>query len=294
MQIHADANLEAAPVAKPRRKSSAATVGHPIISSDPGPATTTMQGAELLVPRERRHSAPVLSTLDSKTVGASADWTLSLPFCTDTPGNKLLSSPLLTPAVTPEPCVEEDWTLCMPLKVRVDTPTVESAEGPESECMLADTAEEVEMRPAMQLPTPSPSPTWPSPASIVRRLDPEENELVAEERSPSRASLGPHAGGLDLAGGRGKRASGWHVYGWFDEVCLPENERANDHYDASEDDHEDEVTAPTSPAVSESKFVKSHVSVFRRIHDGAGRHPSQDSMSTVSTSGATYYSAHSS
>jgi len=100
------------------------------------------------------------------------------------------------------------------------------------------------------------------------------------DRPGSPASLGPHVGGLDLAGGCGKRASGWHVYGWFDEVCVPEEDR--------------EEVAPTAGAVSESKLVKSHVAVFRKTHDTNGRHPSQDSMSSVSTSEATYYSARSS
>ena len=170
----------------------------------------------------------------------------------------------------------------MPLKVRVGTPTLGSTEGPDSECTLAERAEEAETRAAMQLPTPSPSPTWSTPTSVVRPLDPEDPEesiTLPVDRPASPASLGPHVGGLDLAGGRGKRASGWHVYGWFDEVSVPEDDC--------------EEVAPTAGAVSDSKRVKSHVAVFRKTHDTNGRHPSQDSMST-STSEATYYSARSS
>ena len=239
-----------------------------------------MPSSELLVPRERRHSAPMLSSLDSKT---PVDWTLSLPFCTDIPGQKILLSPLLTPQLKDHGLEEvqgEDWTLCMPLKACVDTPTVESAEVHDSECTLAERAEEAETRAAMQLPTPSPSPTWSTPSSVVRSLDPEECMPLPVDRPASPASLGPHVGGLDLAGGRGKRASGWHVYGWFDEVSVPEDDC--------------EIVAPTVGAVSDSKLVKSHVMVFRKAHDMNGRHPSQDSMSTVSTSGATFYSARSS
>ncbi|KAF8433738.1 hypothetical protein L210DRAFT_3556057 [Boletus edulis BED1] len=281
VQIHADVNLDANPTPKPRRKSSAATVGHPIFSSDSRSRTISMQSSELLVLRERRHSAPVLKV-------PSADWTLSLPFCTDTPGNQLLPSPSLTPEIKPEEGVEEvqgeDWTLCMPLKVRVDTATVESADEPDSERTAAVTLGTVETQPAVQLPTPSPSPTWPSPTSVLRSLDLEEDEdePVPEDRPASPASLGPHVGGLDLAGGRGKRASGWHVYEWFDQVDIP-----------GEDD-DDDVAPMASPAVStvsDSKLVKSHVTVFRKVHDAA---PSQDSMSTVSTSGTAFYSARSS
>ncbi|KAN0101231.1 hypothetical protein V8E55_001215 [Tylopilus felleus] len=280
VQIHADVNVDACTVRKPRRKSSAATLGHPTSCSDFGPMI--ISSSELLVPRERRHSAPVLSSFDSSA--PSADWTLSLPFCIDTPGNKIVPSPLLTPQSNSEQKLEElqgdDWTLCMPLKVRVGTPTVESAEGPDSECTLAK-AEAVEAQHNVQLPTPSASPTWPTPTSVARPLDPEFEESVPPspvERPASPASLGPHVGGLDLDGGRGKRASGWHVYGWFDEVSFPE-------------DDDRDLVASTTIAVSDSKQVKNHVSVFRKAHDlNAGRHPSQDSMSTVSTS-ATFYSA---
>lgn len=166
----------------------------------------------------------------------------------------------------------------MPLKARAGTPTVESVEGPDSECTLADTAETTETRAGMQLPTPSPSPTLSTPPSVVCPLDPEESIPLPVDRPASPASLGPHVGGLDLAGGRGKRASGWHVYGWFDEVSVPEDDR--------------EVIAP--PAAVSDKLVKNHVTVFRKTHDTNGRHPSQDSMSTVSTSETLFYSARSS
>ncbi|KAF8553178.1 hypothetical protein OG21DRAFT_1510585 [Imleria badia] len=284
VQIHADVNVDANTTRKARRKSSAATVGHPPFSSDCG--SVIIASSELLVPRERRHSAPVLSSMDSKPSRASADWTLSLPFCTDVPGNKILPSPLLTPQLKSEHGLEEvqgeDWTLCMPLKVRVGTPTAESAEGTDSECTFTGTAETVEAQPAMQLPTPCPSPTWSTPASAVLPLDPEEDIPQPEDRPASPASLGPHVGGLDLAGGHGKRASGWHVYGWFDEV------------DVTEEEEDCELVTPTASAISESQLVKSHVAVFRKTHDLNGRHPSQESMSTVSTSESMFYSARSS
>ncbi|KAH0838848.1 hypothetical protein J3R83DRAFT_7261 [Lanmaoa asiatica] len=280
VQIHADVNLDASASRKPRRKSSAATVGHPIFS---GPLITPMASSELLVLRERRHSAPMLSSKDPKAVGASADWTLSLPFCTDVPGNKITLSPLLTPQLKSEPDLEEvqgeDWTLCMPLKARAGTPTVESMEGRNSECTLAETSEVTEVRIATQLPTPSPSPTWSTPSSVARPLDPEESMPTPVDRPASPASLGPHVGGLDLAGGCGKRASGWHVYGWFDEVNVPEDECH---------------VASTAAAVLDSKLIKNHVTAFRKAHDASGRHPSQDSMSTVSTSETMFYSARSS
>lgn len=241
-----------------------------------------MTSSELLVLRERRHSAPMLSSLGRDVPRSSADWTLSLPFCTDVPGNKILPSPLLTPQLDSEHGLEEiqgeDWTLCMPLKVRVGTPTTE---GCDSECTLAETSETVRTQITTQLPTPSPSPTWPTPSSVVRHLDPEESIPIPEDRPASPASLGPHVGGLDLAGGRGKRASGWHVYGWFDEVSAPADER-------------DVVAQSTAVTVSDNRLVKNHVTAFRKTHDASGRHPSQDSMSTVSTSETMFYSARSS
>ncbi|KAG8220650.1 hypothetical protein J3R82DRAFT_2918 [Butyriboletus roseoflavus] len=283
VQIHADVNLDAGESRKPRRKSSAATVGYPISSSDFGPVITPMPSSELLVPRERRHSAPMLSTLDSKALGVSSDWTLSLPFCTDVPGNKIIPSPLLTPQLKSEHDLEEvqgdDWTLCMPLKIHVDTPTVETTEGHDSERTLAKTSEGAEARNIMQLPTPSPSPTRSTPPSVIRPLDPEDSVPTPADRPASPASLGPHVGGLDLAGGCGKRASGWHVYGWFDEVIIPEDQRR---------------VASTAAIVSDSNLVKSHVTAFRKTQDACGRHPSQDSMSTMSTSETMFYSARSS
>ena len=159
----------------------------------------------------------MLSTLDSKAPGISADWTLSLPFCTDVPGNKILLSPFLIPQLKSEQGLEEvqgeDWTLCMPLKVHVDTPAVKTTEGHESECTLAKASAGAEVRGIIKRPTPSPLLRWSTPPYVIRPLDAEDSAPTFADRPVSPASLGPHAGGLDLAGGRGKRASGWHVYG---------------------------------------------------------------------------------
>lgn len=164
----------------------------------------------------------------------------------------------------------------MPLKVRVGTPTTV---GCDSECTLAESSEASQTQSTTQLPTPSPSPVQSTPTSMTCPLDPEES--VPEERPASPASLGPHVGGLDLAGGRGKRASGWHVYGWFDEVNVSVEEC-------------DDVAPLMTIALPEHKPTKNHVTAFRKTHDVNGRHPSQDSMSTVSTSETIFYSARSS
>ncbi|KAG9310444.1 hypothetical protein JVU11DRAFT_9585 [Chiua virens] len=291
VQIHADVNVdENAPSRKPRRKSSAATVSHLMMSSN---ATSPLTSSELLVLRERRHSAPMLSTLGRDMPGGvSADWTLSLPFCTDVPGNKILPSPSLTPQLKPQHGVleeveGEDWTLCMPLKSRVDTEsTVESSEGCVSECTIGGTSETpgtVQTQTVVhQLPTPCPSPTLSTPESMILPLDLDEEETMGVpetvERPASPASLGPHVGGLDLAGGRGKRASGWHVYGWFDEVSIAVPEEVEEEEDS------------TVHVLPDCKSIRNHVTAFRKTHT----HPSQDSTSTASTSETTFYSARSS
>ena len=113
-------------------------------------------------------------------------------------------------------------------------------------------------------------------------------------RPVSPASLGPHVGGLDLAG-RGKRASGWHVYGWFDEVNVPGEEVDEDTPCAVDMSDEklsmatetDDVPYLMDTRDSYKKFVKNHVAAFRKTQG----HPSQDSTSTVST---VFYSARSS
>ena len=58
-----------------------------------------------------------------------------------------------------------------------------------------------------------------------------------------------------------------HRRWWVDEVDVREGDR--------------EVVAPTVGAVSDSKLVKSHVTVFRKAHGTNWRHLSQDSMSKV-------------
>ncbi|KAF9221264.1 hypothetical protein BS17DRAFT_810149 [Gyrodon lividus] len=287
VQIHADANADAGgPPRKPRRKSSAAAAGHPVGVSIGG-GDTLSGSPEILVPRERRHSAPLLSRVpssDATNAGACADWTLSLPFCTDTPGHKI--TPIASPALAqvqlePEPGVDEyqgdDWTLCMPLKVGLGaTSTSESVEEDEergSECTLAQTSEtcisQCQSQTQMQLPTPSPSPTPPTPLLCSRALDSEE----PRPRPASPASLGPHAGGLDIDGGCGKRGSGWNVCGWFESV------------DVQEDEH---VPAPLRARRGDE------LKATRRCHEAWARNRSQDSTVTISTAETGFYSARSS
>ncbi|KIJ60561.1 hypothetical protein HYDPIDRAFT_32189 [Hydnomerulius pinastri MD-312] len=288
VQIHVDANGDAdSPPRKPRRKSSAAPANY---SVNPG-VEPAPSGPQLLVPRERRHSAPLLSRMASVD-GASAevcDWTLSLPFSTDVPGHKITPA-LPSPSsqrveLEAEPVPQDnDWTLCMPLKVRLDqkgAPTDESEECV-SECTLAQTSETCMTQ--TQLPTPSPSPTPSTPLSLAGVLD--------EQRPSSPASLGPHAGGLNLDGGCGKRGSGWDVFGWFGPVSVPEDEHSPT-----------EILLDNAYAESGSVWAgedlaaprrSDEVRISRRSHEAWGRNPSQDSSTTISTAETIFYSARSS
>ncbi|KAI6020896.1 hypothetical protein BKA83DRAFT_4292495 [Pisolithus microcarpus] len=122
-------------------------------TSDPTPtlvplptgAPSSLATPQLLVLRERRHSAPILSRMRSRTRSRlamnrdaaqekthsqrepSMDWTLSLPLSTDVPGDRISPKGVADAAegegMAPSEVEEEekeDWTLCMPLRVRVE------------------------------------------------------------------------------------------------------------------------------------------------------------------------------
>ncbi|KAI6105144.1 hypothetical protein EDD16DRAFT_1730225 [Pisolithus croceorrhizus] len=123
-------------------------------TSDPTPGlvppptspSSSLAAPQILILRERRHSAPILSRMRSRTRSRlamneatghdtnterepSMDWTLSLPLSTDVPGDRI--SPLVKGVAGAaegegrgesevEEEEKEDWTLCMPLRVRVE------------------------------------------------------------------------------------------------------------------------------------------------------------------------------
>ncbi|KIJ14822.1 hypothetical protein PAXINDRAFT_169510 [Paxillus involutus ATCC 200175] len=292
VQIHADANADSdGPPRKPRRKSSAAATSQSVgVALGDGNAQGEGGSPEILVPRERRHSAPLLSRKPSSIatiLGVCADWTLSLPFCTDVPGHKITPVPSpsfaqveLEPEAGADECQSDDWTLCMPLKVDLGptrtSESVEESEGRVSECTLPETSDPcVSQR---QLPTPSPSPTPPTPLLRPRALDSDDSI----PRPESRASLGPHAGGLDMDGGCGKRGSGWDVFGWFDAVEVPVSDvpLVNAR----------RASGPLATVQTRSNGSK----LSRRYHEAGTRNPSQDSMITASTGDTGFYSARSS
>ncbi|KAF9235769.1 hypothetical protein BU15DRAFT_77697 [Melanogaster broomeanus] len=266
VQIHADAIADAdSPPRKPRCKSSL-TLGAAF-----GSGSVLSGDSEILVLRERRHSAPLLSRAAPRS-DAATDWTLSLPFCTDVPGNQIMPAPA-SPSSLPQAQEElelgadepqgDDWTLCMPLKAPLaETATFESVEEGEesvSECTAAQPPETCMSETQMQLPTPSPSPTPSTPLARSRALD------ADEPRPASPACLGPHAGGLDMDGGCGKRGSGWDTCGWFESVEVP--------------------ARPVETKVTMS---------YGRSHEAWARNRSQDSTATISTGFTGFYSARSS
>ncbi|KIK80531.1 hypothetical protein PAXRUDRAFT_231486 [Paxillus rubicundulus Ve08.2h10] len=292
VQIHADAHADAdSPPRKPRRKSSATAISHSVDVAS-GDLNAQRGSPEILVPRERRHSAPLLSSKPSSVAtifGACADWTLSLPFCIDVPGHKITPVPppsFAQAELEPEPgvneCQGEDWTLCMPLKVDLGptrtSESIEESEGRVSECAPPAISDPCVSQRQTQLPTPSPSPPPQTPLSGSRVLNSDDSI----PRSASHASLGPHAGGLDMDGGCGKRGSGWDVFGWFDAVEVP----------VSDVPLVDARRASGTPATVQTRSNESKRS--RRYHEAAARNPSQDSMITASTGDSGFYSARSS
>ncbi|KAH7884093.1 hypothetical protein F5I97DRAFT_1831618 [Phlebopus sp. FC_14] len=280
VQIHADANADASsPTRKPRRKSSAVPTGFSS-SGHIGVTGDEPVGPQLLVPRERRHSAPLLR---GTSADGEADWTLSLPFSIDVPGEKIAppSPPLptmLPPSQSlPQPEAEaggEDWTLCMPLKVRVEQASTTTAGSEESvsECTQAHTSETC-CTTQTQLPTPSPSPTPSTPLRSTRAL--------AITRRSSNETLGPHAGGLDMDGGCGKRGSGWDVSGWFGPDVV-----------IQKDYHQISTSANSDFVVRRGRSDEMKVPL--RSYEALVRNPSQDSTNTTSTLETVFYSARSS
>lgn len=119
----------------------------PTLVPPPTSVPSSLVTPQILILRERRHSAPILSRMRSRTRSRlamngdaaqenansqrepSMDWTLSLPLSTDVPGDRI-SPPVkgVADAAEGEGIGEseveeeekEDWTLCMPLRVRVE------------------------------------------------------------------------------------------------------------------------------------------------------------------------------
>ncbi|KAI6037907.1 hypothetical protein EDC04DRAFT_2699750 [Pisolithus marmoratus] len=316
---------------------------------------------QLLILRERRHSAPILSRMRSRNqprLGLSGDaaqentntqrepsmdWTLSLPLSTDVPGGKI--SPLVKAAadaaegqgrgeIELEEEEKEDWTLCMPLRVRVEvavappsigsgrevsddregqaedgdkpddsevdsrsdlgleqTPDDECANDashtsepcvePEEAALLSDKGFDIRD----QLPTPSPSPTPSSPLVIPSPYVRVHGHGTELEHGARARTMCDSDGGLDIDSGRGKRGSGWNVFGWFgDSVSEAAEEEA---------EHRDEVY----PKDFGSMTRRRESSYYCEPQQSPQRHLSKDSMVTVAsttTETTMYYSARSS
>lgn len=242
----------------------------------------------LAVPRERRRSAPLPgSGVTSKAPilpACGADWTLSLPFCIDVPGSGII---LPTPPSEDGALHEadealqvaqgDDWTLSLGAD-RQSTAANAGDKVASDNAQAKDGAEE-QFSAIEQLPTPS---TTPEPNDDV--LLPSSPLGFAPfptySRPASPASLGPHAGGLDLDGGCGKRGSGWDVCGWFEH---------------SMDEPQKEDMRPTSMYESEASWIRRSTDTDAPRRSDVGlrhekwiRHPSGDSTTTVDT---VFYSA---
>ena len=350
-------------------------------ASDPTPGPTSTRAAastitpsdtpapQLLVLRERRHSAPLLSLSRARTRSRltmngdpgkddthvrepSLDWTLSLPFSTDAPGDKMFPS-YTTKEGHPTGEYEcgdagldedekEDWTLCMPLKVRVEVPPelppiqdkgengsdLEGEEGPDPSlqnsqpelarehdpdsvytqdssrdqeqglgCGAEDCRPDENAKHVDQLPTPSPSPTPSSPLSVP---SPFVHVHVDSHGPETEFELGVRRicesdGGLDIDSGRGKRGSGWNVFGWFSDdvpVSPTSSSEWQCHSPATRD------WACVSPTSSAAPRRRRKSSCHMCAHSAYGlRHPRQGStgtLGTTETSETIYYSARSS
>ncbi|KAL4071091.1 hypothetical protein V8B97DRAFT_1917667 [Scleroderma yunnanense] len=325
----------------------------------PGPSTSAPADAaapQLLVLRERRHSAPLLSRTRARTRSrltmngdspkeiihtreSSLDWTLLLPFSTDVPGGKIF--PSLSPkdgaSIAEYECgasgleeEKEDWTLCMPLKVRVEAPPElppiqdKSEGGSDQEGeedghkpvaslqdsqpdlgrehdsdSVCDSSQDHDLRPGHgaedrslekhmqhidlreQLPTPSPSPTPSSPhqtsGPLVRIHAETEHELCG-------GMICESDGGLDIDGGRGKRGSGWNVFGWFgddtpESICESEDAMSHD------------WSSMTSSTMRRIRGRSHDIRVHTERHP---RHGSTGTLATTATAETVYYSARSS
>ncbi|KAG1746893.1 hypothetical protein EDB19DRAFT_1688175 [Suillus lakei] len=275
VQIHAEANPDTeSPPKKPRRKSSAA-------------CTIPF----LVVPRERRRSAPLLrsgTTSQAMPISsACADWTLSLPFCIDIPGGGIcVPTPPSEDGALHEAdealqeAQGDDWTLSL----GVDRQNLTMAgKGVASHSPQAKDSAEEQISATAQLPTPSttPEPEDDTPAPPLPAL------FAPFPRPDSPASLGPHGGGLDLDGGCGKRGSGWDVCGWFGLSGIDEPQK--------------EDTRPASMLHSEASWIRrscdtdaprrSDVGFARRSREERIRSLSEDSTTTTCTADTLFYSA---
>ncbi|KAI5992452.1 hypothetical protein EDD15DRAFT_2368225 [Pisolithus albus] len=130
----------------------------PTLVPPPTGTPSNLATPQLLVLRERRHSAPILSRMRSRTRSRltmnkdtpqenthsqrepSMDWTLSLPLSTDVPGDRISPKGAADAAegegMAPSEVEEEekeDWTLCMPLRVRVEVAVTPPGIGSDNE-----------------------------------------------------------------------------------------------------------------------------------------------------------------
>jgi len=284
----------------------------------------------------------------------SLDWTLSLPFSTDVPGGKIFpSSATKDGAATgehegrdagSEEEEKEDWTLCMPLKVRVEPPIElppiqdkdESGSDPErdehkpdpsvqdsqpelghehepdsvyapdgshdhewsaglgaEDCRPGEHTKYIDMRD--QLPTPSPSPTLSSPHPVPSpfvRVHVHSHAPDTEQHELGVRAICDSDGGLDIDSGRGKRGSGWNVFGWFgDDVPGAEvGCQCHQTKDAS-------VSCDWACVASSTTHGRRRRSSCNMLAQYAQRHPRQGSTATLATTETAetiYYSARSS
>ncbi|KAG1839622.1 hypothetical protein DFJ58DRAFT_103662 [Suillus subalutaceus] len=245
----------------------------------------------LAVPRERRRSAPLLrsgATLEATPIPpACADWTLSLPFCIDTPGSGIcVPTPPSEDGALHEAdkalqaAQGDDWTLS--LGADRQNPTM-AREGVASQNPQAKDSAKEQLSVTAQLPTPS---TTPEPeGDILTSSLPAFYPPFPRPCSP--ASLGPHGGGLDLDGGCGKRGSGWDACEWFGFSSMEEPQ--------SED------TRPISMLHSEASWIRrscdtnaprrGDVCFTRRGHEEGIRSPSEDSTMSACSADTLFYSA---
>ncbi|KIM51086.1 hypothetical protein SCLCIDRAFT_684728 [Scleroderma citrinum Foug A] len=287
----------------------------------------------------------------------SLDWTLSLPFSTDVPGGKIFpSSATKDGAATGEhesgnagleEEEKEDWTLCMPLKVRVEPPIElppipdkgesgsepEAKEGdehmpdpsvqddsqpelghehePESvhvpdyshdhdwsagsgaeDCQPNEHMKHLDMRD--QLPTPGPSPTPSSPLPIPSpfvRVHVDSHSPETEHELGVR-TICDSDGGLDIDSGRGKRGSGWNVFGWFGDD-VPGADVGCQCHQTKDVSVSRDWACVTSPA-TRGRRRRSSCNMRAQYAQRYPRHDSTCTLATTETAETVYYSARSS
>lgn len=172
----------------------------------------------------------------------------------------------------------DDWTLSL----GTDRQTIAANTGDtvaSDKVQTKDGAEE-QISTIEQLPTPSTTPE-PNDDMLLSSSSLGFAPFPTYSRPASPASLGPHCGGLDLDGGRGKRGSGWDVCGWFEHsMDEPQKEDMRSTYE-SEASWIRRSTDTDAPR-------RSDVRLARKSHEKWIRHPSGDSTTTVET---VFYSA---